>query len=366
MRRSGYPTKGAAQRALDDVLARYGAGVRVDDRQTVAGYLTAWLDGKRHALKPKTMHRYSEIVTKELVPAFGALPLEQLRHDHVTALVSELEDSGRGAPTIRYVHAVLSSALSDAVRQHRLSHNVAEHTALPPVQSVEREPWTAAQAVRFLEHAHQMDDRLADLFELIIGTGMRRGEALALHWSDVDLVARVLCVHPTRGTLSDVAGRLMFTAPKTKGSAAGVGLSARVVDALKRQSARQAVERAEWAEAYEDGDLAFARENGTPLRPEFVLGPVPCPHRGRRAPPRAAARPPAPGGHADARRWRAAAPGVQDAAALADRDHGGPVRAPDTGDRAGCRGLPRGCPGRRRRRTRERARRARCDHTATT
>jgi len=272
MRRSGYPTKGAARRALDDVLARYGAGVRVDDRQTVAGYLTAWLDGKRHALKPKTMHRYSEIVTKELVPAFGALPLEQLRHDHVTALVSELEDSGRGAPTIRYVHAVLSSALSDAVRQHRLPHNVAEHTALPPVQSVEREPWTAAQAVRFLEHAHQVDDRLADLFELIIGTGMRRGEALALHWSDVDLVARVLCVHPTRGTLSDVAGRLMFTAPKTKGSAAGVGLSARVVDALKRQSARQAVERVEWAEAYEDGDLVFARENGTPLRPEYVLG----------------------------------------------------------------------------------------------
>ncbi len=272
MRRSGYPTKGAAQRALDDVLTRYGAGVRVDDRQTVAGYLAAWLDGKRHELKPKTMHRYSEIITKELVVAFGALPLEQLRHDHVTALVSELEDAGRGAPTIRYVHAVLSSALSDAVRQHRLAHNVAEHTALPPVQALEREPWTAAQAVRFLGHAHQADDRLADLFELIIGTGMRRGEALALHWSDVDLIARVLCVHPTRGTLSDVAGRLMFTAPKTKGSAAGVGLSARVVGALKRQAARQAVERAEWAEAYEDDDLVFARENGAPLRPEYVLG----------------------------------------------------------------------------------------------
>jgi len=63
----------------------------------------------------------------------------------------------------------------------------------------------------------------------------------------------------------------MFTAPKTKGSAAGVGLSSRVVAALKRQSARQAVERAEWGEAYEDDDLVFARENGAPLRPDWVL-----------------------------------------------------------------------------------------------
>lgn len=271
MRRCGYRTKSAAQRALTDVLARYGAGVKVDDRQTVADYLTAWLDGKRHTLKPKTMYRYNEIVTKELVPALGALPLEQLNHDHVAAFVAELEEAGRGAPTIRYVHAVLSSALATAVKQRRLTHNVAEHVVLPPVHTAERRPWTATQAVAFLDHAHRAGDQLADLFEVIIGTGLRRGEALALRWADADLTARVLSIHATRGALSDVAGRLMFTAPKTKGSAAGVGLSTRVVAALKRQAARQAVERAEWTEAYEDDDLVFARANGAPLRPDWVL-----------------------------------------------------------------------------------------------
>ena len=58
----------------------------------------------------------------------------------------------------------------------------------------------------------------------------------------MDLSARVPFIHPTRGTLSDVAGRLMVTAPNTNGSAAGVGLSARLVAALKRQTAQQAVE----------------------------------------------------------------------------------------------------------------------------
>lgn len=271
MRRGGYPTKSAAQRTLSNVLARYGAGVKVDDRETVAGYLATWLDGKRHALKPKTMYRYNEIITKELVPALGAVPLEQLNHQHVAAFIAELEDAGRGAPTIRYVHAVLSSALSDAVKQRRLVHNVAQHVALPPTRAAERVPWTAAQAAVFLDYAHRIDDRLADLFEVVIGTGLRRGEALALRWPVVDLAARVLFIHPTRGTLSDIAGHLVFTAPKTKGSAAGVGLSTRVVAALKRQAARQAVERAEWAEAYEDDELVFARVNGAPLCPDWVL-----------------------------------------------------------------------------------------------
>ncbi len=75
-------------------------------------------------------------------------------------------------------------------------------------------------------------------------------------WSDVDLTTRALFVHPTRGNLSDVAGHLMFTAPKTRGSAAGVGLSARVVAAFEQQRSRQAVERAEF---YEDDDLVLPR-----------------------------------------------------------------------------------------------------------
>ena len=63
------------------------------------------------------------------------------------------------------------------------------------MHTTERQPWTAAQAVASLDHCHRADDRLTDLFELAIGTGMRRGEALALHWFDVDLATRVLNVH---------------------------------------------------------------------------------------------------------------------------------------------------------------------------
>lgn len=271
MRRSGFSTKGAAQSALSDVLDRHGAGITLDDRETVAAYLRAWLHGKRHKLKPKTLHQYGEYVEKDLVPALGAIRLEQLRHQHVAAFVADLEAAGRGPAVTRRCVAVLSSALTDAVKKHRLPHNVARYAPLPPEDRAEREPWTVEQAVTFLAHCHQLDDRLADLFEVIIGTGLRRGEALALRWPDLDLDARVLQVDRKRGNLSYAGGRLMFTAPKTPGSSAGVGLSHRVVAALRRQAARQDAERAEWGEAYSDDGLVFARENGAPLRPEWVL-----------------------------------------------------------------------------------------------
>lgn len=266
MRRRGFPTRSAARRACEDVVARQGAGVQVDDRETVAAYLTTWLRDMRHRLKPTTHRSYSEYVQKDLIPALGAYRLEHLRHEHVAQLIADLEAAGRGAPTIRRMIAVLSSALADAVERRRLPHNVARHAPLPPEGRAERKPWTAEQAVRFLDHVH--DHRLGPLFEVLIGCGLRRGEALALRWADVDLDHRVLQV---RRTLTDVNGRLSFTPPKTAGSAAGVGLSSRVVAALRRQQASQAVERALWAEAYEDGDLVFPRENGFPLLVKKLL-----------------------------------------------------------------------------------------------
>ncbi|MDP9460865.1 MAG: site-specific integrase [Actinomycetota bacterium] len=266
MRRGGFTTKREAARELGKVTARVGTSVKIDDRETVAKYLDGWLQGKRLSLKPKTFHSYSEYVNKRIVPILGPIRLESLRHEHVVAFVDALAAEGRGAPTIKSILAVLRSALGDAVRTRRLTHNPAEHVRTPDVEGVERVPWTVDQAAHFLDHV--AEDRLAELFELIAGTGLRRGEALALRWSDVDLERRVLRV---RRSVTDVAGRLVIGKPKTAGSAAGVGLSPRVVAALQRQRERQVFEALEWADGYEDSGLVFTRENGTMLRPEYVL-----------------------------------------------------------------------------------------------
>ena len=268
LRRSGFPTRKAAQAALDKLAERQHNGITTDDRETVADYLTAWLPTRRN-LKPTTVSLYRSYIDNDLIPALGSAPLEKLSHVHVARLTADLEAAGRGATTVRRIVATLSSAMTDAVRHRRLAHNPARYASLPEITRSERGGWEVAEAVAFLAHVADVGDRDAELFELLIGTGMRKGEALALRWSDVNLTRRVTHVRRTLSVVEKSA--LVFTTPKTKGSAAGVGLSKRVVAALERQRARQDAERADWGDAYQDGDLVFAREDGRPLRPEYVL-----------------------------------------------------------------------------------------------
>lgn len=82
---------------------------------------------------------------------------------------------------------------------------------------------------------------MAHLCELLIGTGMRKGEALGLHWSDVHLTEQVLCV---RYTLSAVDNNcLVLIAPKTRSSKAWVAISPRVAAARVRQRELRACPR---------------------------------------------------------------------------------------------------------------------------
>ncbi len=265
IRRGGFPTKTAASRELADVTRRAASGVRVDDRETVAAFLTRWLTVKAREGKPTTMRSYRAYVDNDLIPALGNLPIEQLRAEHLERFFGDLLDAGRGEVTVRRIHATVRSALGYAVQTHRLASNVAANIKLPNPKRPDVQPWSAVDLASFLNRA--AGDRLGPLFEVIAACGLRRGEALALRWSDVDLANRVVYV---RQTLNDVNGHLVFTRPKTKASEASVPLTERAVGALLDQRLRQESLQEQWAEAYEDGDLVFARENGAPLRPDYV------------------------------------------------------------------------------------------------
>ncbi|TKA03042.1 hypothetical protein FCI23_37440 [Actinacidiphila oryziradicis] len=126
------------------------------------------------------------------------------------------------------------SALGDAVRQRRLAHNPARPSVLPRPPAAERRIWTPEQAARFLRHCHRADPFMADLCEVLIGTGMRKGEALGLHWKDVHLPEQVLYVRYTLSAIDN--NRVVLTSPKTRSSKNWVALSPRVTAALQHQA----------------------------------------------------------------------------------------------------------------------------------
>ncbi|MFJ5927918.1 tyrosine-type recombinase/integrase [Kitasatospora sp. NPDC092948] len=217
-------------------------------------------------LAPNTYAGYQACVERDLIPAFGHPRLLDLRPKHIDEWTTAQLNAGQGKVAVSRTASTLRNALNAAVRSWRLHYNPAKHSVPPKPRAAERTCWTPAEAAAFLHHnKEQYADQLTDLFEVMLGTGMRRGEALALHWSDVHLMDRKLFVRWTLGAIDN--GELTFGQPKTEASRAWISLSLRVTAALHRHAAIQMA-------THPDGrleGLVFARPTGDPLRPQWAL-----------------------------------------------------------------------------------------------
>lgn len=101
---------------------------------------------------------------------------------------------------------------------------------------------------------------------MAIGTGLRRGEVLGLHWSDVHLMERSLFV---RWSLSAVNNSTFHLGPpKTRASINWVALSPRVMAALHHQAQ---IQQALQPLGTPLQGLVFSHIDGAPLRPQWVL-----------------------------------------------------------------------------------------------
>ncbi|MFJ9841655.1 tyrosine-type recombinase/integrase [Kitasatospora sp. NPDC101155] len=263
MRRGGYPNEDAARNDLKRFLDGKAYGYSPDPRQTLGDYLIAWLANQELRLKPTTLARYRAYVLQDLVPALGYILLDDLVYEHIDHYARAQLKAGRGFVTVHRILATLSSALGAAVVHHRLGHNPAKPAVIPRPPTPERRIWTPDEAVRFLDYTREHDPLFARLVELIINTGMRKGEALGLHWDDVHLDQGVLFV---RYTLSSVDNQYtVLTAPKTPSSLTWIAINDRARRALEDQADRHFLGLAIPAHGY-----VFQR-HGRPLDPHYVL-----------------------------------------------------------------------------------------------
>jgi integrase len=91
------------------------------------------------------------------------------------------------ASSIRQVHITVSGALSAAVRWGWIKSNAAGVARKPRQPAPEPDPPSPAEAARIIAGAWDQDDDWGTFVWLVMVTGMRRAEALALRWFRVDL-----------------------------------------------------------------------------------------------------------------------------------------------------------------------------------
>jgi len=212
-----------------------------------------------------TYASYAAEIRLHIGPALGRFALSKLGPHEVQRYLNRELASGLSARTVQYHHAILRSALTQAVKWGLVPRNVAQLVESPRVRREEVRPLTPEEARHFL--TAMRGDRLEALYTVALAIGLRRGEAVALRWDDVDLEAATVRV---RRGLRRIEGKLQFLEVKSEHSRRTISLPRVVLATLRTHRVRQMEERLEAGDTWRDHGLVFPSRVGTPLEPRNV------------------------------------------------------------------------------------------------
>jgi integrase len=258
-------TRAEAAAKLAELINKTAAGVPLAVKGwSVEAYADHWItDVVGPRLKPATLSSYRATLRLHILPTLGRAKLQTLRPVQVRKLLADKASSGLRPRSVQIIHGTLRTMLADAVREEVLERNVASLVRSPSVERDEVKPWSPAEASQFLAAA--VRHRLHALFAVGVALGLRKGELLALRWSDVDLEAGVIYVRQNVQRLPEVG--LVYGRPKSSKSRRTVPLPATSVKVLRVHRARQAAEALALGSAWPDAGLVFTSTVGTVIEP---------------------------------------------------------------------------------------------------
>lgn len=275
---NAYAEVHAAKNRVELLLERLGRTAGEESSEPFGEYLERWLLLQQLRLAPSTHRAYRMTVDAYILPRLGDRPLRELSTRELNDVFIELARCGGqggrslAASTVRYVHRLIHKALEDAVREGALVINVATRSS-PPRRDVEgrkiRNPpsfWSAEQLAEFFDAIS--GHHLEYLLYVMATTGVRRGEALGMRWSDVDIKRSALHLRRALTRAPDGAlelGELKTCTPRR------VVMPASTLCIVKLQRERQRLWQLCAGDAWDNNlDLVFTERDGAHLTPQRI------------------------------------------------------------------------------------------------
>ena len=263
-------TRAEARDKLSAAKERITQGAPVkDSTRTLASWMKDWRETtlKASGRKQTTKQNYATVSRAYIeTSVIGTSRLDKLKPQDVERLILEMRDKKLSASTIRTTYTVLRAALDAAVRDALVARNVAAAVTRPGLPRREVRSLDRDELARVLDAAKK--SRYFTALLVCSRTGMRRGEVMALKWSDVDLKNATVTVV---GTLSRVEGKLQITEPKSERSRRVLPLTAELVSVLKAHQLTQKKDRLKAVNVWTENGLVFPTETGQLCDPRSFL-----------------------------------------------------------------------------------------------
>lgn len=209
---------------------------------TVQSWIKLWYEVYAEPrLREKTKDYYLNYIDNHIIPRIGRIPMEKLttiqiqkfyndlqkngriqRYEHI-----ELKDKGLSTRVVRGIHTLLNNCLEQAVAERIILTNPAKGCKLPKLEKKEMKILPQEKIGPYLAEAEERG--LLAAYYLELTTGLRRGELLALLWTDLDIENKTISVTKQ---VNRIKGKLVVSQPKTQNSVRTLAIPQQAVDLL--------------------------------------------------------------------------------------------------------------------------------------
>ena len=282
-------TKRQNEKALEKFVIEFETRVKEGkllsgEKLTLKKYADTWLKdyaGKQYELT--TIEQTTEHLNKIILPCLGHYKLAEIKPLHIQGLYDTLLSNGYNASSIRRYHNIISSMLNTAVYWQLIESNPCSRVKPPKLErNTDVKHFTLEEAQAFLEYLEEpyqskhggrgektleaMDERkeplqLKALFNLAIYGGFRRGELLALTWSDIDFEKCVIDINKSLAKTKSTG--VIIKTTKNKSSDRLVSVPEECIRLLKEVRAEQRINWFAAGESWQGKGNVFYQADGS-------------------------------------------------------------------------------------------------------
>ena len=246
--RQGFSTKKEASLAISrlKVEADEGSFIKASNDTFQAVY-DLWLEQYRNTVKESTLQKTMELFNNHILPAFGTMKMEKIT---VTFCQKKINEWFKFHSKYNVMKNYTSAVLKFAIRMDLIKNNPMDKITVPRKMAAVGQDdnlkyFTKEELQQFFscckEDATQSNNLLwITLFRLLAFSGMRKGEALALTWKDLDFTNETVCISKT--VARGLGNRLLIQTPKTATSKRTIVLDGITLSMLSTWRKRQAMD----------------------------------------------------------------------------------------------------------------------------
>lgn len=234
------------------------------DNSRLAAIANEYLESLTGSVREHTRANYKAILDTYVLPKIGTRKIQEITEPDISKILNSLRQRGLLPGTVNTVRGTTIGLFNYALRRRIIFFNPAAETrvqrVLRPEDTRVNKPLDASEARSLLEAS--VGTQLEVFIPLCLGLGLRKGEALALRWSDIDFEKGTVIISKSRGQHKQIGSTGFISSSeidgeaKTSASCRELPIGATVLAALHRSLASQ---------KFSPTDYLVTTRSGTPM-----------------------------------------------------------------------------------------------------